>query len=224
MKVILTGSTGLVGGGVLQRCLSDSAITSIVALTRRELKVKHEKLHVIIHKDFLTYPPELLSQLEGAEACIWALGAPRAGPEVHKDFTMAAAQAFQTYIADKMASTRGLKFRFVYVSGALVERDRSKSLWFLSEMRKMRGDVENMVIELNQQSQGSWKSVVVRPAAITKGDPIFVRMFLPWLYISVETLAAALVDVAVTGESETIIENGDLRTRGSAVLQSDAPQ
>lgn len=224
MKIILTGSTGFVGGAVLRRCLSDAAITSIVVLSRRELEVKHEKLHVVIHKDFLNYPPELLTQLEGAEACIWALGAPRAGPEVHKDLTIAAAQAFQTHIARKKASSVGQKFRFVYVSGAFVERDRSKSLWFLSETRKMRGDVERMVIELNQQNPGSWVSVVARPAGITKGDPLLMRIFLPWLYISVEELAAALVDVVVTGKSETTIENGELRARGRAVLQRKVAQ
>lgn len=71
MKVFITGSTGTVGGGVLQRCLSHPQITSVVALTRRPLEVKNPKLNNIIHKDFLTYDDEVMAQLKGAEACIW---------------------------------------------------------------------------------------------------------------------------------------------------------
>lgn len=71
MKVFITGSTGTVGGGVLQRCLGHPQITSVVALTRRPLDIKDPKLNNIIHKDFHTYPPEIVDQLKGAEACIW---------------------------------------------------------------------------------------------------------------------------------------------------------
>jgi len=71
MKVIVTGSTGSVGGAVLQQCIKHPSITSIIALTRRPLEVKDPKIKTIIHTDYLTYPPELMNELEGAEACIW---------------------------------------------------------------------------------------------------------------------------------------------------------
>jgi uncharacterized protein YbjT (DUF2867 family) len=71
MKVILTGSTGLIGSGVLKRCLSHPSITSIVALTRRPLEAKDPKLNNIIKKDYLTYSQAEIEQLQGAEACIW---------------------------------------------------------------------------------------------------------------------------------------------------------
>lgn len=71
MKLIITGATGRIGSGALQNALSNPQITSIIVLSRREPGIQHPKLKTIIKKDFLHYTPEELSQLEGAEACIW---------------------------------------------------------------------------------------------------------------------------------------------------------
>ena len=70
MKVILTGSTGFIGREVLSQCLAHPAITSIVALTRRELPA-HEKLKVTLIEDFMTYPDAIRDEIRDAEACIW---------------------------------------------------------------------------------------------------------------------------------------------------------
>lgn len=75
MKVIITGSTGRVGGGVLERCLAHPQVTSVVALTRRPLDVQSPKLNNIIHKDYNRYNDSVIEQLKGAEACIWYISA-----------------------------------------------------------------------------------------------------------------------------------------------------
>jgi len=56
---------------VLQSALSNPAITTVVVLSRRDVGVQHAKLRTIIKKDYTLYTSEELSQLEGAEACIW---------------------------------------------------------------------------------------------------------------------------------------------------------
>jgi uncharacterized protein YbjT (DUF2867 family) len=73
MKVILLGSTGYIGKEVLNQCLENPAITSIIALSRRDLPeaVAHSKLAVVIIKDFKLYPDSVSEQLKGADACIW---------------------------------------------------------------------------------------------------------------------------------------------------------
>ena len=74
MKIILTGSTGMVGQEILRHCLQHPAITTINVLTRRELPPStptSPKLNVIIHKDFGSYPDSVLKQLSGSQACIW---------------------------------------------------------------------------------------------------------------------------------------------------------
>lgn len=56
MKIILTGSTGFIGHEVLVQCLQNPNITSIVALSRRELPREHPKLKTHVLDDFSTYP------------------------------------------------------------------------------------------------------------------------------------------------------------------------
>jgi uncharacterized protein YbjT (DUF2867 family) len=73
MKVILLGSTGFIGKEVLNQCLKNSAITSLIALSRHDLPeaVANPKLVVVIVKDFKLYSNSILEQLKGADACIW---------------------------------------------------------------------------------------------------------------------------------------------------------
>jgi thioester reductase-like protein len=73
MKVVLTGTTGFVGAEVLRQCLIHPSITSVIVLSRRALDpaIADPKLKVVIHEDFTSYPPHVLDELKGAEACIW---------------------------------------------------------------------------------------------------------------------------------------------------------
>ena len=51
-------------------------------------------------------------------------------------YTMTAAKVFTEHAEAK--KDHGEKFRFIYVSGAAVERDQNKSLWFLGPYRRIR--------------------------------------------------------------------------------------
>ena len=70
MKVIIAGATGFVGRELLSQCLQNPAVTSIVALSRRELPA-HDKLKVAIMDDFLSYPDSVRKEIKDASACIW---------------------------------------------------------------------------------------------------------------------------------------------------------
>lgn len=145
MKIILTGATGLIGSAVLQRLISLPTITSIIVLSRRELPTKHPKIQTIIIHDFLHgYSPDVLASIQGAEACIWVLGSPTSGREVHHDMTMAATKAFSENCVEQVGKDSGgggggqKAFRFVYTSGSLVVRDQNAQTWFMGDGRKMR--------------------------------------------------------------------------------------
>lgn len=74
MKAILTGATGYIGGEVLDQCIANPKITSIVALSRRDLTGaagNDPKVKTIIMKDFLNYPDTVLEELKDADICIW---------------------------------------------------------------------------------------------------------------------------------------------------------
>ncbi|KAK3368662.1 hypothetical protein B0H63DRAFT_488899 [Podospora didyma] len=144
LKVVLGGSTGFIGKEILRQCIQHPDITSIVALTRRQLPAPVDpKVSVVIPDDWLNYSPAVLQAIEGADACIWAIGK---GPqkitteeeanEIKKfcnDYTLAAAKALTP-----APDSSGKKFRFVYLSGMSAERDQDKALWFMQEFRRIR--------------------------------------------------------------------------------------
>ena len=74
MHIILTGATGTVGSQVLKHCLESPIVSQLSVLSRRTFDLPSEKAKVIVHKDYTSYPDELLAQLKGADACIWSLG------------------------------------------------------------------------------------------------------------------------------------------------------
>jgi nucleoside-diphosphate-sugar epimerase len=76
MRVVITGATGLVGSAVVRQCIATQAITEALILTRKPLPrdiSDNPKITVIIHEDFGSSPPELLTRLSGAEGCIWCV-------------------------------------------------------------------------------------------------------------------------------------------------------
>ena len=52
IKAIITGSTGMVGEGVLHECLLSPEVESVLVINRRPCNIQHPKLKEIIHIDF----------------------------------------------------------------------------------------------------------------------------------------------------------------------------
>lgn len=73
MKLIIGGSTGYVATELIRQALVNPAISSIVALGRREATQlpNAAKLKWVICDDFVNYSDGVKIDLEGADACIW---------------------------------------------------------------------------------------------------------------------------------------------------------
>lgn len=56
--------------------------------------------------------------------------------KINVEYPLALAELFVSHAA--LSTKDGKKLRFVFTSGALTERDMNKTLWFLSESRKMK--------------------------------------------------------------------------------------
>jgi uncharacterized protein YbjT (DUF2867 family) len=100
--IILSGATGTAGAAVLDCALKSPAISRVSVLSRRPVKLAENqpKANVIIHKDFESYPKEVLDQLQGATGCVWAQGISSRGMQEREyekitlDYPVAAAKAF----------------------------------------------------------------------------------------------------------------------------------
>lgn len=58
--------------------------------------------------------------------------------KINVEYTMTAMRAFGTHLSSLVEGGGKKKFRFVYLSGGMSERDQSRSLWMAGEMRKIR--------------------------------------------------------------------------------------
>lgn len=219
MKIILTGNTGFIGREVLTQCIANPAMTSIITLSRRELPISDPKLTKITHQDFTSYPPSLLQQLDGADACIWSLGiampkTPEEGQRVNMDYTLAAAKAFAT-----LSTSDGKPFRFVYLSGRYTEKNQDKSLWFLTDARKMRGRIEIALLAMPEFSKGSgYEIFIARPGFVRGKDTRLMGLVLRvFSSIPVDGLALALVDVGTRGSDQRVWEMEHLMKRGQSL-------
>jgi len=52
IKAILTGSTGMVGKGVLLECLDNPQMESVLIINRESVGISHTKMKEIIHRNF----------------------------------------------------------------------------------------------------------------------------------------------------------------------------
>lgn len=70
--VLVTGATGMVGSQVLAAVLPSAAVAKVISLGRRTTGVTHDKLHEIVHADFLDLSG-IKPSLAGVDACFHCL-------------------------------------------------------------------------------------------------------------------------------------------------------
>lgn len=55
MKIIIAGSSGMIGKLILTNCLNSSKISEVISLVRKPTSLKHEKLRELVVLDFEDY-------------------------------------------------------------------------------------------------------------------------------------------------------------------------
>ena len=73
MNVILPGAAGMVGQGVLRKCLLDPEAESVLIIGRGATGQQHGKLHENVHND-VSDLSAIKGRLSGYDACSFCLG------------------------------------------------------------------------------------------------------------------------------------------------------
>ena len=153
MKVIVTGTTGMVGRGVLLECLDHAEITEVLSISRRPIEIDHPKLKELIHQDFSEFA-SVAEQIKGYDACYACMGISSAGMKEEQytrltyDFTLSLAKELH-----------GLnpEITFTYVSGAGTDSsEKGRSMW-----ARVKGKTENDLLNL-----GFKQAFMFRPGGI----------------------------------------------------------
>lgn len=222
MKIIITGATGFVGKAVVEECIQNPLVTSIIVLTRRPISDElsaNVKVTTILHDNFEQYPDDLLDRLKGAQGCIWTIGGKvedfpdiETARKISVGFTLAAAEAFATSLAS--SAMHAERFKFVFCSGRGAEWDESKALWMFKDTRQIKGQVEKGLFEISNQHKGRFDVAVLRPGGVLTAEQAKWQSLVGVLVevVSVEQLAHAMVVscLDVANENAKIIENEEI--------------
>ena len=220
MNVLLFGSTGMVGQGVLRECLADPGVERVTAVVRSPSGRTHPKLREVVHRD-LADAGSLERDLAGHDACFFCLGVSSAGMSeadyrrVTFDLTLGVARILARVAP---GST------FVYVSGAGTDSTaKGSSMW-----ARVKGETENALLAL------PLRAVMFRPAAIQPGPgitsrtrgyrlfyavmrpvlPVLKALFPRWV-TTTERVGRAMLAVARSPGSPRILESADIDALGA---------
>lgn len=153
MKVIVTGSTGMVGKGVLLESLDDPRVTQVLAINRNSIGIQHPKLKEIIHKDFSDFSL-IQGEFNGFDACFHSMGVSSAGinEEQYTKLTYGISLALA-----KACFNANPNMVFNYVSGTGTDSsEQGRTMW-----ARVKGKTENDILKI-----GFKKAYMFRPGAI----------------------------------------------------------
>ena len=211
INVIITGSTGMVGEGVLHECLRHQSVKSVLVINRKPCGVTHEKLKEIIHSDFhnLTL---IQDQLTGFDAIYFCMGVSSVGmketdyKKITYDLTM--------HFADILYRINP-EITFTYVSGSGTDGSgNGRIMW-----ARVKGKTENELIKKFKNAY------MFRPGYIqpTKGlknaykiyrftGPFYpiLKMLFPKYVCTLEDLGKAMLQCTLSGYEKRILENKDI--------------
>ncbi len=216
MKVILLGVTGMVGQGVLRKCLLDPEVESVLAIGRNATVQQHEKLHEIVHKD-LSDLSAIEGRLSGYDACFFCLGVSAAGMNeqayrrVTYDLTMSVARTLA-----KLNPTMTL----IYVSGAGTDStERGRMMW-----ARVKGKTENALLQMPFKAVYIFRPAYIQPlhgirtktkwyrALYAMMGPLYPvwKLLLPKYVTTTECVGRAMLNVAKRGAPKFVLENQDI--------------
>lgn len=213
IKAIITGSTGMVGEGVLHECLNNPDVESVLVINRRTINTKHPKLKEIILNSFFDYS-NIEDQLKGYDACFHCLGTTSVGKkeEEYKQITYDLTKA----LADTLVKQNS-GMTFCYVSGAGTDSTESgKVMW-----ARIKGKIENYLLSLDFQ-----KAYMFRPALIiaTKGlknTLILYKIFFPLMPVvkflfpkyvcTLKELGMAMINSVTKDFGKKVLEVEDIK-------------
>ena len=78
MNVLIFGTTGMVGQGVLRECLQAADVERVTAIGRTATGIQHPKLRDLLVPDLMNYS-NVEADLRGFDACFFCLGVSSAG-------------------------------------------------------------------------------------------------------------------------------------------------
>lgn len=221
LKPIITGTTGMVGKGVLLECLDHPDVESVLVINRQTLGMQHPKLREIIHKDFYDLSP-IREVLKGYNACFFCLGISSVGvsEKVYEKVTYTLTMHFANTLLELNPD-----MTFCYVSGAGTASDEKSRL----NWANVKGKTENDIRAMAFKAAYMFRPGVIQPLKGVKAKSGLVNfmyiLFAPLIFVlkhlfpnSITTsvrIGQAMIKVVLQGYDKPVLENADINKLGA---------
>ena len=205
LKVIITGTTGFVGEGVLLECLKSKKVEKVLSVSRRSTGRTHPKLEELIISNFKDLK-ENDPRLQGYNACFYCAGKSSNGmkePE-YRDITLETPVHFSKAIGQNKDMT------FIYVSGA----GAGSNSWFM--WARVKAEAENYFI--NMKGKDFKDCYVIRPGimkASSEQNNVSTSMkllgYCSWMFGNkMEEIGKTMIQLCLSGYEKNILETKDI--------------
>lgn len=173
IRAIITGTTGMVGEGVLHECLQHQDVESVLVISRKSGGVSHPKLKEIIHGDFFNFS-SIEDQLSGYNACFFCLGVSSIGLKEDSYFKLT--YTLTLHVAGTL-SRLNKDMTFCYVSGAGTDAsEKGRSMW-----ARVKGKTENDLMRLPFKRVFAFRPGFIKPTPGLKNTLKFYK-YVMWLF------------------------------------------
>lgn len=210
MRIIITGSTGMVGEGVLLECLQNSEVTEILSISRKSNGVTHPKLKELLIPDF-TQIDLHKNELSDYDACFFCAGISSVGMKEEKykqityDTTMAVAKTLVKANPNMV---------FTYVSGTNTDStEKGNVMW-----ARVKGKIENDLIRLPFRRVVNFRPGAMLPFPGQTHAKLFyilianaLTYIIPKKIISLSDLGKAMIHSVKRENVKSILEISDIK-------------
>jgi hypothetical protein len=211
-KVIITGTTGMVGEGVLIECLDYPQISEVLSVSRKPTGMSHPKLKEYIVPDFLNLK-ENDEQLKGYDACFYCAGVSSIGMKEAEYSRI----TFDTTIHfAKVLLHQNPEMTFIYVSGGGTDSsEKGRLMW-----ARVKGKTENVLSGMPFKKVHNFRPGFMKA---TPGQKNTLKMYkyVGWMYpflkivfpngtSTLKQVAQAMIKCLTIGSNKQILEVRDI--------------
>jgi nucleoside-diphosphate-sugar epimerase len=212
INVIITGTTGMVGEGVMLECLNHPKIASVLSVSRKPTGYQHPKLTEYLVPDFMALRADD-ENLKGYDACFFCAGISSIGKN-EADYTHITYDTTLHFAGAVANQNPGSVF--VYVSGAGTDSTGSGRLMWA----RVKGRTENALHKLPFKKVCNFRPAVMQPVAGQKyvlkwykyAGWLFpaVKRFFPNSASTLQQVARAMIICATTVAGRKVLEVSDI--------------
>jgi hypothetical protein len=212
INAIITGTTGMVGEGVLMVALQHPDVEKVLVINRRSCGITHPKLTEILHPDFLDLSP-VSDKLVGFNACFFCLGVSSVGMKEEVYYSMT--YTLTMHMAE-ILSGQNPEMTICYVSGAGTDStEKGRFNW-----ARVKGKTENDLRKLPFKNVFAFRPGFLLPEKGAKNVKGFykgfrvlypaLRALFPGFVSTLKEVGEAMIKSVIYGYEKPILEVKDI--------------